>query len=44
MQIFQHQMFGGMLRQQKFQLNLGLRQSAKIMKMDFQLRDGMPNA
>jgi hypothetical protein len=44
MQIFQHQMFGGMSRQQKFQLNLGLLRFALIMKPVFQLRDGMRNA
>jgi hypothetical protein len=44
MQICQHQMFGGMLHQQKFQLNHGLQQSEVIMKPDFQLKDGMPNA
>jgi hypothetical protein len=44
MQIFRHQMFGGMLHLQKFQPNLGLQLFAKIMKLDFQLKDGMPNA
>jgi hypothetical protein len=37
-------MFGGMLHQRKFQLNHGLQQSAVIMKLDFQLKDGMRNA
>jgi hypothetical protein len=37
-------MFGGMLHQQRFQLNHGLQQSVAIMKLDFQLKDGMPNA
>jgi hypothetical protein len=44
MQICRHQMFGGMLRQLKFQLSHGLQQSAVIMKLAFQLKDGMPNA
>jgi hypothetical protein len=44
MQIYQHQMFGGMLHQQKFQLSHGLQQSVVIMKLDFQLKGGMRNA
>jgi hypothetical protein len=44
MQIFLHQMFGGMLRQLKFQRNLGLLRFALIMKPVFQLRNGMRDA